>query len=366
MRSRHPLDPQQRHRLGAGQQLDQPGDGLRRRRPRLARGGDRVLHASLGAAISCRRPATARSAPTSSTWTASSTCSRRRADHRADVPVTAGGRARLRPGGHRRRPRERQSLHRRPGQLSVYTGAASPRPPIRARQRRRSSALGVSPPARSSATVTTPASCRAAGQARTDRRAAQGLRPPRRLRDGAQRDQRDHHRRVPRRPAHRRAIGAIVAQTISKPLRRLAAAATAIAHGDLRQELPTQRRDEIGSLAQAFNTMSAQVAARIDGLSEKTQTLALEISNLSAFGATLAQTPDPHAELRRLADMIRAMLDADSGERLPRLRGPHDARGVQRRQALPGALAGRRRARRLGGGRAARPRGARTPRPTST
>ena len=107
-------------------------------------------------------------------------------------------------------------------------------------------------------------------------------------------------------------IGMVVAQTISKPLRRLAAAATAIADGDLHQELPTQRHDEIGSLAQAFNTMSAHVAARIDGLSEKTQTLALEISNLSAFGATLAQTPDPHAELRRLADMIRAMLDADA------------------------------------------------------
>jgi HD-GYP domain-containing protein (c-di-GMP phosphodiesterase class II) len=85
-----------------------------------------------------------------------------------------------------------------------------------------------------------------------------------------------------------------------------------MAHGDLRHELPTQRHDEIGSLAQAFNTMSAHVAARIDGLSEKTQSLALEISNLSAFGATLAQTPDPHAELRRLADMIRAMLDADT------------------------------------------------------
>ena len=108
------------------------------------------------------------------------------------------------------------------------------------------------------------------------------------------------------------AIGTIVAQTISRPLRRLAAAVTAIAEGHLRQELPTERRDEIGSLAQAFNAMSAQVAARIDGLSEKSQTLALEISNLSAFGATLAQTPDPHAELQRLADMIRAMLDADT------------------------------------------------------
>jgi len=108
------------------------------------------------------------------------------------------------------------------------------------------------------------------------------------------------------------AIGVAMAQTISKPLRRLAAAVTAIADGHLRQELPTERHDEIGSLAQAFNRMSMQVAARIDGLSGKTQTLALEISNLSAFGATLAQTPDPHAELQRLADMIRAMFDADT------------------------------------------------------
>ncbi len=106
-------------------------------------------------------------------------------------------------------------------------------------------------------------------------------------------------------------MGLIMARTISTPLTRLAAAATAIARGDHRQELPTQRRDEIGSLAKAFNSMSERVAARIEGLSEKTQSLALEISNLSAFGATLAQTPDPHAELRRLADMIRAMLDAD-------------------------------------------------------
>ena len=106
-------------------------------------------------------------------------------------------------------------------------------------------------------------------------------------------------------------MGLIMARTISTPLRRLAAAATAIAHGDRHEKLPTERRDEIGSLARAFNAMSERVAARIDGLSEKTQTLALEISNLSAFGATLAQTPDPHAELRRLADMIRAMLEAD-------------------------------------------------------
>ena len=108
------------------------------------------------------------------------------------------------------------------------------------------------------------------------------------------------------------ASGIVIAHTISEPLRGLAAAATAIAGGDLHQELPTERRDEVGSLAQVFNTMSARVEARVETLSAKIQTLALEISNLSAFGATLAQTPDPHAELQRLADMIRAMFDADS------------------------------------------------------
>jgi HD-GYP domain-containing protein (c-di-GMP phosphodiesterase class II)/HAMP domain-containing protein len=106
--------------------------------------------------------------------------------------------------------------------------------------------------------------------------------------------------------------GIIIAQTISEPLRGLAAAATAIAAGDLHQHLPIERRDEVGSLAQAFNTMAVQVEARIETLSAKTQALAVEISNLSAFGATLAQTPDPHAELLRLADMIRGMLDADA------------------------------------------------------
>jgi HD-GYP domain-containing protein (c-di-GMP phosphodiesterase class II)/HAMP domain-containing protein len=107
-------------------------------------------------------------------------------------------------------------------------------------------------------------------------------------------------------------MGLLVSHTISTPLRRLAAAAAGIAGGDLRQTLDFQRHDEIGSLAEAFNTMSERVAGRIDDLSHKTQTMALEISNLSSFGRTLAQTPDPHAELRRLADMVRDMHEADA------------------------------------------------------
>jgi len=107
-------------------------------------------------------------------------------------------------------------------------------------------------------------------------------------------------------------MGLLVAQTISTPLRRLSRAATGMAAGDFRQSLRFHRTDEIGTLATAFNTMSDRVATQVENLSQKTQTLALEISNLSAFGTTLAQTPDPHGELRRLVDMIRDMHDADS------------------------------------------------------
>jgi HD-GYP domain-containing protein (c-di-GMP phosphodiesterase class II)/sensor domain CHASE-containing protein len=107
-------------------------------------------------------------------------------------------------------------------------------------------------------------------------------------------------------------MGMAISATISRPLSRLAQATAEMARGDYRQRLPVQRHDEIGALADSFNAMSERVATQVESLSRKTQSLGLEISNLSAFGATLAQTPDPHAELQRLADMIRAVIGADT------------------------------------------------------
>ena len=106
------------------------------------------------------------------------------------------------------------------------------------------------------------------------------------------------------------AIGLLMATGVSRPMRRLAMAAAAMANGDFRQRLSVGR-DEIGSVAAAFNTMSEQVAQRMDELSRKTQGLSLEIANLNVVGTTLAQTTDVHAELRRLAAMIKAMFAGD-------------------------------------------------------
>ncbi len=55
-------------------------------------------------------------------------------------------------------------------------------------------------------------------------------------------------------------LGGLLAWQIIAPLRQLRAAATAIASGDLAQQVRVTSRDEIGDLAAAFNQMAAELA----------------------------------------------------------------------------------------------------------
>jgi signal transduction histidine kinase len=55
-------------------------------------------------------------------------------------------------------------------------------------------------------------------------------------------------------------VGVLLARTLTSPLRRLTAAIQAMARGDLGQQVPVKSRDELGSLAAAFNQMSADLA----------------------------------------------------------------------------------------------------------
>ncbi len=66
-----------------------------------------------------------------------------------------------------------------------------------------------------------------------------------------------------------------LAATISRPLSRLTAIAHRIAAGDRRQRLALDRRDEIGQLARAFDTM----ARRLDGRAEDVAELAANLSH---------------------------------------------------------------------------------------
>ena len=65
----------------------------------------------------------------------------------------------------------------------------------------------------------------------------------------------------------------LILQRIIQPLTTLKTAANAIAAGDLQQMVRVDRRDELGSLAEAFNTMSHELSSRMYELRQTSQEL---------------------------------------------------------------------------------------------
>jgi signal transduction histidine kinase len=57
------------------------------------------------------------------------------------------------------------------------------------------------------------------------------------------------------------AVGLWLSGAIARPLRRLTEAASAVARGDLDQEVPAHSRDELGRLSRTFNDMTARLRA---------------------------------------------------------------------------------------------------------
>jgi len=56
-------------------------------------------------------------------------------------------------------------------------------------------------------------------------------------------------------------VGLVLSQAIARPLRRLTAAAGAVAQGQFDQEVPVGSRDELGQLSRAFNDMTGRLRA---------------------------------------------------------------------------------------------------------
>jgi signal transduction histidine kinase len=96
---------------------------------------------------------------------------------------------------------------------------------------------------------------------------------------------------------------------IARPIRALAKGANAVADGDLEQRIPSERQDELGRLAQAFNHMAESLRVRFEVDRELSSTLNLEavLHTLVVHAQRLAGSNVAFLAYRRPDDAIATM-----------------------------------------------------------
>jgi two-component system, OmpR family, sensor histidine kinase BaeS len=72
-------------------------------------------------------------------------------------------------------------------------------------------------------------------------------------------------------------LGIFLSRTITRPIRELTHATHAVSEGDLTQQVPVRTNDELGELAQAFNTMSAELSRSVNARKQMTADIAHEL-----------------------------------------------------------------------------------------
>ena len=92
-------------------------------------------------------------------------------------------------------------------------------------------------------------------------------------------------------------IGISISQTATKPLVALTNTALDIAEGNINIEASTQSKDEIGILAQAFNSMTTQLRNIIDSLELRVSERTLELEKRSSYLEISAKVSHAVAEI---------------------------------------------------------------------
>jgi two-component system sensor histidine kinase BaeS len=144
-------------------------------------------------------------------------------------------------------------------------------------------------------------------------------------------------------------LGALLARTLTSPIRELTSATRALAKGDLGQQVTVRTQDEMGELATSFNQMSADLAHASQLRRQMTADIAHELrtplslilgyteslsdGKLPATQETFDIMYDEAQHLSRLIDDLRTLSLADAGE-LQLNRRPVDARGLLERARL--------------------------------
>ena len=125
-------------------------------------------------------------------------------------------------------------------------------------------------------------------------------------------------------------LGAVLARSMTRPLRELTGATRAMARGDLAQEVPVRSKDELGELTTSFNQMSADLARETESRRQMTADIAHDLGTpLTVIGGyletieegVLEATPERiaimHTEVRHLQHLVsdlRTLSLADAGQ----------------------------------------------------
>lgn len=101
------------------------------------------------------------------------------------------------------------------------------------------------------------------------------------------------------------ASGFLLSRAISAPLQAMERASTAVAAGDLQQTLAIESHDEIGALAKAFNSMTAQLRNLISSLEERVKDRTKALATVAEVGTATSTILETDKLLQEVVDLTK-------------------------------------------------------------